>query len=342
MSTVSKNKRDIGANGLYKAAVSFLTIDEDSAGQRLDSFLGRLYAGVPKNHIYRLLRSGEVRVNKGRKDGAYRLVQADIVRLPPMREGPVSPSSQAKAPATSHFPALHLPVLYEDDSLLVVDKPAGLAVHGGSGIRFGVIERLRQERPQARFLELVHRLDRETSGILLIAKKRQALVTLHEQFRHNQIDKRYLACVWGAWPAPVRTVEFPLYKYLTAEGERRVRVQADGKPSKTIFRVLERFAGYVLLEAQLKTGRTHQIRVHLAQVNTPIVGDDKYGDFSLNREWARPGAHPGLKRMFLHAYKLGLQHPVTGVALQFEAPLPQDCARFVQDCPRETALEAAL
>ncbi len=341
MSTVSKNKHTTSAGGFYKEAVSFITIDEDSAGQRLDGFLCRLYVGVPKSHIYRLLRSGEVRVNKGRKDGAYRLLEADIVRVPPMREGPASQRDQVRAPATSHFPPLDLPILYEDESLLVVDKPSGMAVHGGSGIRFGVIEKLRQARPDARFLELVHRLDRETSGILLIAKKRQALVTLHEQFRNNQIDKRYLACVWGAWSLPTRVVELPLYKYVTADGERRVRVQEEGKASKTIFRLIQRFAGYALLEAQLKTGRTHQIRVHLAEIRTPIIGDEKYGDFSLNREWARPGAQPGLKRMFLHAYKLSLRHPVTGVTLKFEAPLPKDCERFLQQCPRETTLEVS-
>ncbi len=343
MSAVSKNKRVALSEDTHQKAVSFILIDEDSAGQRLDGFLRRLLSDMPRSYIYRVLRSGEVRVNKGRKDGAYRLLEGDMVRVPPIQEAqPPAPLEGARPNPVRHDSRVELPILHEDDSLLVLNKPAGIAVHGGSGIRFGVIEQLRQERPQARFLELVHRLDRETSGILLVAKKRQALVTLHRQFRLHQVDKRYLTCVWGEWPASKQVVESPLYTYLTPEGERRVRVQADGKSAKTIFRVRKRFAGYTLLEAELKTGRTHQIRAHLTHLNTPIVGDEKYGNFSLNREWARPGAQPGLKRMFLHAYKLSLHHPVTGAMLQFEIPLPQDCEQFLLQCSMTTEAAAVL
>jgi 23S rRNA pseudouridine955/2504/2580 synthase len=202
-------------------------------------------------------------------------------------------------------------------------------VHGGSGVAFGVIEQLRQARPDAKFLELVHRLDRETSGILMLAKKRSALVHLHEQIRGNAIDKRYLACVAGEFPNARQHVRLPLFKYSTQEGERRVRVQEDGLASHTIFNRLQAYRGYTLLEAELKTGRTHQIRVHLSHSEFPIVGDDKYGDFALNKALARSGAHPGIKRMFLHAYKLTITHPATGEPLTISAAAPDECAEFL-------------
>jgi 23S rRNA pseudouridine955/2504/2580 synthase len=229
-------------------------------------------------------------------------------------------------------PAAHFEILFEDDHMLVIDKPAGVAVHGGSGVAFGVIEQMREARPQAKFLELVHRLDRETSGVLMLAKKRAALVNLHEQIRENRMDKRYFACVHGEWASDWgrrRAVKEPLHKYLTADGERRVRVQADGLASHTVFNLVNRWPDYALLEAELKTGRTHQIRVHLAHLELPIVGDVKYGDFALNKELARTNERPGLKRMFLHAYRLKLAHPATGDVLQFEAPLPAECRRFI-------------
>ncbi|MFL9872706.1 RluA family pseudouridine synthase [Paraburkholderia megapolitana] len=309
--------------------VSMLEIDEDTAGQRIDNFLLKVCKGVPKSHIYRILRSGEVRVNKGRIDAQYRLVSGDIVRVPPIRV------AQPEEPVvSSNVPAAHFPILFEDDHLLVIDKPSGVAVHGGSGVAFGVIEQLRQAHPQARFLELVHRLDRETSGVLMLAKKRSALVALHEQIRENRMDKRYYACVQGEWASDWgrrRIVKEPLHKYLLPDGERRVRVQPDGLPSHTVFNLVDQWpgSGYVLLEAELKTGRTHQIRVHLAHLGLPILGDAKYGDFALNKALARADARPGLKRMFLHAYRLKLTHPATGATLQFEAPLPADCRRFV-------------
>ncbi len=303
--------------------VRLVEVDDGSAGQRIDNFLLRECKGVPKSHIYRILRSGEVRVNKGRIDAAYRLVLGDIVRIPPVRVA----APAAGAPA--HVPAATFPVLFEDDYLMAIDKPAGVAVHGGSGVSFGVIEQLRRAMPQLKFLELVHRLDRETSGILLLAKKRAALIGMHEQIRNNRMDKRYLACVTGEWHDRQRAVKAPLYKYVTAEGERRVRVQEDGQASHTVFRMVESLPPYTLLEAELKTGRTHQIRVHLAHCGTPIVGDDKYGDFTLNKSLARPGSRPGIKRMFLHAWRLKFTHPVLDTPIALQAALPPECEQFL-------------
>jgi 23S rRNA pseudouridine955/2504/2580 synthase len=248
-------------------------------------------------------------------------VLGDVVRVPPIRTA--APDAPRAAPAAT------FPVLFEDDHLLVIDKPAGVAVHGGSGVSFGVIEQLRASRPQAKFLELVHRLDRETSGVLMLAKKRAALVGLHAMIRDGAIDKRYLVCVSGAWTDTRRAITSPLVKYVTPEGERRVRVQADGLASHTVFRVLEKWRAYALLEAQLKTGRTHQIRVHLAHAGFPIAGDEKYGDFALNRELARAGTGPQLRRMFLHAHGLRFTHPATGGMIALSAPLPPECERFL-------------
>ena len=310
--------------GTGENRVSMVEIGDEAAGQRIDNYLVRACKGVPKSHIYRILRSGEVRVNKGRVDAAYRLVVGDVVRLPPIRVA--APSAAAYAPAAE------FPVVFEDDGLLAIDKPAGVAVHGGSGVSFGVIEQLRRSRPEAKFLELVHRLDRDTSGILLLAKKRSALVNLHEQMRAGLTDKRYLACAAGEWSSDWgtrRAVKVALHKFVAADGERRVRVQDDGQASHTVFNLLERLPGFVFLEAELKTGRTHQIRVHLAHLGLPLAGDDKYGDFALNKSLARAGAEPSLKRMFLHAHRLRIAHPSTGLAMELEAPLPGDCKRFL-------------
>lgn len=314
-------------NSVAGDQVSMIQVDDGVAGQRIDNFLLRICKGVPKSHIYRILRSGEVRVNKGRVDAKYRLAAGDIVRVPPVR---VAESGAARAAAAA--PPAHFPVLYEDDYLLVIDKPAGVAVHGGSGVAFGVIEQMREARPSGKFLELVHRLDRETSGVLMLAKKRAALVGLHEQIRDNRMDKRYYACVGGEWASDWgrrRAVKEPLTKYLTADGERRVRVDPEGAPSHTVFNLTERWPGYTLIEAELKTGRTHQIRVHLGHLGLPIVGDAKYGDFALNKALARAGARPGLKRMFLHAHRLSLVHPISGAPLTFESALPAECRRFL-------------
>ncbi len=314
-------------------SVSYLTVDEDAAGQRLDNFLFRHCKGVPKSHVYRILRSGEVRVNKGRVAATYRLQPGDVLRLPPLRLAQ-RPVAEVVAAAKER---VELPLLFEDDALLVVNKPEGVAVHGGSGVSFGVIEALRQQRPQAKFLELAHRLDRETSGILLVGKKRSALTALHDMFREHGAgaDKRYLVLVRGCWMNAVQHVRLPLYKYLQDNGERRVRVDASGKPAHTVFRLLARWPGMSLLEAQLKTGRTHQIRVHLAHLGFPILGDEKYGDFALNRQLAAAG----LKRMALHAWRMGFLHPLSAEPLEFIAPLPANLRTYIAQldaqAPRE-------
>ncbi len=299
-----------------------MTIGPDEAGQRIDNFLIKICKGVPKSHIYQVLRSGQVRVNKGRIAQSYRLVEGDTVRVPPIR---------VAERVTSPAPAVEFDSLFEDEHLLIINKPSGVAVHGGSGVSHGVIEQVRAARPQAKFLELVHRLDRETSGILLLAKKRAALVAMHEQIRHGRVDKRYLALVHGPWTHRRQHVKLPLFKYTTPDGERRVRVQSDGQPAHTIFNLLRKYSDFALLEAELKTGRTHQIRVHLAASGFPIVGDEKYGDFAFNRQWQRSGAgHGVLKRMFLHAWRLRFEHPATHCEVSLESPLPSACERFLE------------
>ena len=320
-------RRGTGPGRDAQADVTHLTIGEDAAGQRLDNYLFRIAKGVPKSHVYRIIRSGEVRVNMARATADQRLAPGDVVRLPPLRLAARAPTSLAKRFA----PVMELPpILFEDEHLLAVDKPAGLAAHGGSGIAHGLIERLRAARPAQVFLELGHRLDRETSGVLLLAKSRKALLGLHRQLRDGEVDKRYLALVAGDWVDDRRHVRVALTKYLTKEGERRVAVDADGMASHTIFALRERLGHFSLLEAQLKTGRTHQIRVHLAHLGFPIVGDDKYGDFELNRRVAKGEFGIVLKRMFLHAYAVRLAHPVTGEALAIEARLPPDCEEFLR------------
>ncbi len=302
-----------------------VTIGPDDAGQRIDNFLLRICKGVPKSHVYQVLRSGQVRVNKGRIAQTYRLEEGDLVRVPPMR------MAQPTAAAEGRAPAAEFPVLFEDDAILIIDKPAGVAVHGGSGVSFGVIEQLRAARPQAKFLELVHRLDRETSGVLVLAKKRSALVNLHEQIRDGGgMDKRYLTLVHGDWQNKRQHVKLPLFKYTAADGERRVKVQSDGLASHTVFNLLRKYGEYALLEAELKTGRTHQIRVHAASSGFPIVGDEKYGDFALNKRLQKAGdGHAAFRRMFLHAFRLTFTHPLTGEQVSVEAPLPAECKRFL-------------
>ncbi|HEX8612423.1 MAG TPA: RluA family pseudouridine synthase [Telluria sp.] len=299
----------------------FVTITEEEAGQRIDNYLLRVCKGVPKSHIYRILRSGEVRVNKGRIDQLYRLESGDVVRIPPVRVAEKS---------TAVVPGAEFPILFEDAHLLIIDKPCGVAVHGGSGVSYGVIEQLRAARPDAKFLELVHRLDRETSGLLLLAKKRSALTNLHEQMRDGLTDKRYLTMVYGDWKNARQHIKLPLHKFTTADGERRVCVQAGGMESHTVFSLLRKFDKFALLEAELKTGRTHQIRVHLASSGFPILGDDKYGDFALNRVLLKADATRGaLKRMFLHAHQITFTHPETGKDVTINAPLPAECERFL-------------
>jgi 23S rRNA pseudouridine955/2504/2580 synthase len=341
-----------------------LTVDEDSAGQRLDNFLMRHLKGVPKTHIYRIIRSGEVRINKGRVAADTRVAAGDVVRLPPVR---VSDRAEEKSQAMAALvakagnsgqggsaalsgagfvPAKDFPILFEDDYFLAINKPAGVAVHGGSGVSFGVIEQLRMARPRAHFLELVHRLDRETSGVLLVAKKRSALKNLQDQFRERETGKIYLALVLGLWPEKLKVLSKPLHKYVLpgkdgqAEGgERRVKVVAkddpDGMPSLTMVKLRGTTAPdaakpYSLLEVTLKTGRTHQIRVHLASEGMPIAGDDKYGNFDTNKELAKVSGPGSLKRMFLHAWRFQCNHPGTGKRVDLQAELPADLAAFLR------------
>lgn len=320
------------APGASPAAACLVEVDENSAGQRLDNFLMRHLKGVPKTHVYRIIRSGEVRINKGRVNADTRVQAGDLVRLPPVRI-----SDKVAEKAEHPAPAREFPVLLEDEHLIAIDKPAGVAVHGGSGVSFGVIEQLRQARPQAKFLELVHRLDRDTSGILLVAKKRSALTHLQDQFRERETGKTYLALVTGVWPANKKVIDLPLHKYLQADGERRVRVTTaddpDGMRSITLVKVRSTLAArsmqglpaMSLLEVTIKTGRTHQIRVHLASQGHAIAGDDKYGDFDLNKRLQKQG----MKRMFLHAWRLQFNQPASGERVALNAQLPPELADFL-------------
>lgn len=305
--------KDLGKN-----VVSRHQVEAEDAGQRIDNYLLKILKGVPKSHVYRVLRSGEVRVNRGRAKPEYRLQEGDELRLPPLR---LAERTQRVLPAD---PRLEQAILFEDESILALNKPSGLAVHGGSGISFGVIEQLRAQRPQLRFLELVHRLDRATSGVLLLAKKRSALIALHEALREGRVRKHYLALVLGKWRNARQSVKLNLRKHVLGSGERHVSVDAEGQASHTIFELQQAWTDFSLLRAELKTGRTHQIRVHLAHVGFPIAGDDKYGDFARNKELARGR----LKRMFLHASSVTFTHPLSGESVTIEAPLPDDLKKF--------------
>jgi 23S rRNA pseudouridine955/2504/2580 synthase len=306
-----------------RPAVREVRVDEGSDGQRLDNFLLRLLKGVPKTHVYRVIRSGEVRVNKGRAAADTRVATGDVVRVPPVR---VPERTESSAPPRE------FDILYEDEQLLAIDKPAGTAVHGGSGVSFGVIEQLRRARPQARFLELVHRLDKETSGILLLAKKRGALTALQDQFRQRDTAKVYAALVVGAWPDKLKVIDLALHKGTDAAGERHVRVvgedHGDGRRSITLVKVARRFERFTLLDVTIKTGRTHQIRVHLAHHGHPIVGDPKYGDFALNKALAREHR---FGRMFLHAQRLAFDHPADGRRIELVSPLPAECRVLLEN-----------
>jgi len=299
-------------NDLGKARATTIEVGEEAEAQRIDNFLLRTLKGVPKSHVYRVLRSGEVRVNSGRVKPDYRLQTGDRVRIPPVRV--------AERRAATPKP-LKLPVAYEDASLLVIDKPSGIAVHGGSGVSYGVIESLRAERPQARFLELAHRLDRDTSGLLILCKKRSALTGLHRMLREGEVRKIYSAVVKGAVAEKTLELRESLHKYVTASGERRVSVRQDGMAAATRARRLKSSGDYSLLEVELLTGRTHQIRVHLAHAGHPIVGDDKYGDFALNKELQQ--------RLLLHAGRLAFTHPVSGERLELRSPIPADMKAFI-------------
>ncbi|WP_373741809.1 RluA family pseudouridine synthase [Neisseria sp.] len=315
---------------ISKDSANLVTVSEHEAGQRLDNFLVKTLKGVPKSHIWRIIRAGEVRINKKRAKADSRIAQGDEIRIPPVRTAERQrPSENPTAPARE------FETVYEDDALLVINKPSGVAVHGGSGVSFGVIEQIRRARPEAKYLELVHRLDKDTSGLLMIAKKRSALVKLHEAIRNDHPKKIYLALGVGRLNNDRFHVKLPLFKYTGAQGEKMVRVSEDGQSAHTIFRVLGRFSdgllhqvglsALTLVEATLKTGRTHQIRVHMQSQNCPIAGDERYGDYQANRRLHKLG----LKRMFLHAAELHLNHPLTGEPLHLKAELPQELAQFV-------------
>ncbi|MEO7741741.1 MAG: RluA family pseudouridine synthase [Usitatibacter sp.] len=294
----------------------WIEVSEDEAGQRIDNYLLARLKGVPKSHIYRILRSGEVRINSKRAAASQKVAAGDRIRIPPVRV-----AERDEAVPAPHF---RLPILFEDEAFVAIDKPSGIAVHGGSGVAHGVIESLRSMRPQARFLELVHRLDRETSGVLLVAKKRSSLVVLHEMMRSRSMDKRYLAGVRGRFRNEIQRVTLALAKRVDALGDKRVSVSAGGQESETVLRRVARGEEFSLLEAQLLTGRTHQIRVHLAHLKHPVLGDDKYGEFDLNKRLRKEG----LTRMFLHAASLAFAHPVSGAPVRLESALPADLAAF--------------
>lgn len=314
---------------ISKELVNHITVQSHEAGQRLDNYLIKILKGVPKSHIHRIIRAGEVRVNKGRAKPDVRVENGDVVRIPPIR------IAEKKQIHQLVIPAREFDIVFEDDALLVINKPSGVAVHGGSGVSFGVIEQLRQMRPDAKYLELVHRLDKDTSGLLMIAKKRSALVKLHEMLRNDHPKKIYLALGVGQWDNTLKNVKLPLFKYTGAAGEKMVRVDENGQSAHTIFRVLNAFSGSLThsvgisalsyVEATLKTGRTHQIRVHMQASGCPIAGDERYGDYQANKRLQKLG----LKRMFLHAYVLELNHPLTGEKLHLQAPLPPELQAFL-------------
>ncbi len=305
----------VGESG-PKVAVRLVTISEDEAGQRIDNFLATRLKGVPRSRLYRLLRKGEVRVNKGRIGPTYRLQPGDVVRIPPVR---ISTGS-APAPSASTREFLTGRILHEDRRLLVLDKPAGMAVHGGSGLSFGVIEILRAARPDCHYLELVHRIDRDTSGCLLIAKRRSYLRALHTLLREGRMEKQYLALVRGQWQLGKVLLEDRISTHQRRDGERHVELDEEGKVAASRFRPVQTWPRATLMEVSLLTGRTHQIRVQAAAAGHPLAADEKYGDPVFNRQMARLG----LKRMFLHAHALGFEDPVSGEWRGFSAPLPDD------------------
>lgn len=304
-------------------SVRMVKVDTGSDGQRIDNFLIRECKGVPKSHLYKAIRSGQVRVNKGRVQAEYRVRLGDDIRIPPLRVA--EPENKRPVPASE------FPIIFEDDALIIIDKPSGVAVHGGSGVSFGVIEQIRAARPEARFLELAHRLDKETSGLLMIAKKRSALVALHGMLKESRGRKCYLALVEGDWVNDRQHIRLPLEKYLTRDGERRVRVRPDGKQAHTIVSKEARYGSYTLVKAELRTGRTHQIRVHLAASGFPIVGDEKYGNDATRQAFVRRG----FSRMFLHAHTLDIAHPLTQEPLSLMAPLPDACRRLLESLGKD-------
>lgn len=311
-----------------RTKVSFVTIDEGSEGQRIDNYLLKTLKGVPKSRIYRILRKGEVRVNKSRVKPEYKLESGDLVRIPPIS---VSTKTQNTPVSPSLNKLLEASIVYEDDSLLVLNKPAGLAVHGGSGVNLGLIEALRAKRPDAKFLELVHRLDRDTSGCVMIAKKRSKLRALHEQLRNGGITKIYWALVEGRWSKRKELVNIGLEKNELQSGERMVRATPDGKHSLTEFSIIDKYEEATLIEAKPITGRTHQIRVHTQFAGHPILGDPKYGKKDTNKHFKSLG----LNRMFLHASELRIAQTDTKQELIIKAPLDNELVNFLNNLPKE-------
>ncbi len=319
-------KQNCGTSNSQKefSTVRFLTIDAASESQRLDNYLMGVLKGVPKSHIYRLVRSGEVRVNKKRAAVSDHLAIGDVVRIPPVRV-----SATENKPAAPCFKDGELTILFEDRDLLIVDKPSGIASHGGSGVAFGLIERLRATRPTEPMLELAHRLDRDTSGAIVLCKTRKALVRFQEAIREGAIQKRYRLLVVGDWVNDREHVKKPLCKYTLASGERRVRVDKEGLFAHTIFTLLKRYKVASFLEAELKTGRTHQIRVHAASLGFPLVGDSKYGDYAFNDRVAKGALGIPFKRLFLHAYSISFTHPITGAPIEIHCELPRECQELL-------------
>lgn len=314
-------RENSGESGIaIKTGVRKVRIDTEVAGQRLDNYLRRQLPGVPKGRVHRLLRRGEVRINGGRVRGDYRLKAGDEVRIPPARI-----RAPGHAPEPLHAARIAERVLFEDRRLLVIDKPSGTAVHGGSGISHGVIELLRFARPDLTDLSLVHRIDRETSGCLVLAKKRSALRALHERFRAGTVEKNYLALVAGDWQLGEQVIDAPLYVRHRQGGERHVVVRADGKPAATRMRLVRRATGFSLLQCQPLSGRTHQIRVHARECGHPLVIDDRYGDEAANAR----AAELGLRRLFLHAQSIAFPDD-SGNELHFTSPLPDDLDRFLE------------
>lgn len=311
------------ANFSDLSAVQKIEIGENNHQQRIDNFLKRILKGVPTSRIYKIIRDGQIRINGRRCQAETKLNIGDFVRIPPLR---ISQNSQQNLRSSQSLQNIQqkLKILFEDENLIVVDKPSGMAVHGGSGVSFGVIELLRYQRPQSKFLELAHRLDKETSGILLIAKKKQYLNFLHEIFKNkfdNLVEKIYLVIVKGEFVNELQKINLPLYKFIDKNGERRVKVDFEnGKPAQTIVKLLARWQNFSLLQAQIITGRTHQIRVHLSHLGFPILGDEKYGDFALNKAMAEK-----LNRMALHSWKLKLEN-----CFDFQSEIPQKFKIFIQ------------
>lgn len=303
---------------ISKDKVSFLNVNSEESNQRIDNYLQKKLKGVPKNHIHKIIRSGEVKVNKRRIVAYYKVQENDNIRVPPVKIN--QPNT-----ANLNIPLVNFPIIYEDDALLVIDKPVGIAAHGGSGVSFGVIEQLRKQRPNTHYLELVHRLDKDTSGLLMIAKKRKVLVNIHEQLRHNHLEKIYTALSIRPWNPATTNIKLPLINYRGQTGEKMVRVDGNGQYAHSQFQIIQNFKHHSLLKVHLKTGRTHQIRVHMQSQNKPIAGDERYGDYMLNKQLQKQG----LKRMFLHASQLKIKYPDDSRWLLLVAPLPKTLNNFL-------------